>query len=277
MDYDTLVLSGGSTKGIVTLGSLQYIHDSGLLKHINTFIGTSAGSMICYLLAIGYTPIEIIVWICTHQLLEKLRHFNIVAMINGTGAASFNEIQEQLEKMTIAKIGYLPNFSDIKNKYDKVLICVTHNDTKQQTEYLGPFTTPTLPCITGLRMSASLPLIFEKYKYGDSYYIDGSISDNFAIQLGDEMGKKVLGILVDTEKENFNNDGETSILETIYRMMFIPISQATEYKIAKCSEKCNIIRLNYGKLKVFNFNINSTEKLEMFSAGYQQCEQNIIV
>ena len=58
-------------------------------------------------------------------------------------------------------------------------------------------------------------------------------------------------------------------------MMFIPISQATEYRIANCSDKCKVIRLVYNKLKVFNFNINSTEKLEMFSSGYQQGEQYI--
>lgn len=273
MDYDTVVLSGGSAKGIVTLGALQYAYDSKLLQNVTNYIGTSAGAMICYLLAIGYTPIEIIVYICTHQLLEKLQHFNIVAMINGTGASSFNDIHEQLEKMTIAKIGYLPNFSDLREKYGKVLICPTHNLTKQRTEYLGPHTTPNLPCITGLRMSANLPLVFEKYKYGDSFYIDGAVSDNFAIQIGDELGKKVLGMLVGAESGNFNTVEEAGILEYIYKLMFIPISQAIEYKIDKCSEKCKIIKLSYENLKVFNFNINSTEKLEMFSSGYQQAEK----
>ena len=75
VDYDTLVLSGGSSKGIMTLGALQYLYDNFLLKNIKNYIGTSAGAMICYLLAIGYTPVEIIVYICKHQLLEKMQHF----------------------------------------------------------------------------------------------------------------------------------------------------------------------------------------------------------
>ena len=67
-DFDTLVIAGGSSKGIVTLGALQYLYDNNIGKNINTYIGTSSGSIICFLLIIGYTPIEIIVYICTNQL-----------------------------------------------------------------------------------------------------------------------------------------------------------------------------------------------------------------
>ena len=112
--YDTLVLSGESSRAFVTLGAIQYAFDNYLLKDLVNYVGTSSGSIICYLLAIGYTPVEIIVYICTNQLMEKMQHFNIVAMIQGRGATSFSSIQEQLEKMSIAKIGYLPTLNDLK-------------------------------------------------------------------------------------------------------------------------------------------------------------------
>ena len=57
IDYDTLVLAGASSKCIVTLGAIQYAYDNFLLKNLQTYIGTSSGAMICYLLAIGYTPV----------------------------------------------------------------------------------------------------------------------------------------------------------------------------------------------------------------------------
>ena len=103
-DYDTLVVAGGSAKSIVSIGALQYVYDNFLHHHFRYYIGTSAGAMICYLLIIGYTPIEIIVYICTQQLLEKMQNFNIFGLVQGFGACSFNVIQEQLEKMTILKI-----------------------------------------------------------------------------------------------------------------------------------------------------------------------------
>jgi predicted acylesterase/phospholipase RssA len=272
-EYDTLVLSGGSSKGIIILGSLQYAYDNFLLTKITNYVGTSAGAIICYLLAIGFTPIEIVVYICTNQLLEKIQHFNIVAMINGVGAISFNNIYEHLEKMTIEKLGYIPTFLDLKEKYSKNLVCVTYNITEDKTEYLSHENYPNLPCLIGLRMSSNLPLIFENYKYGNSFYIDGGITDNFAIDIGDKIGKKVLGVLIASDSENFNTKPDSSILEFIYKLIFIPISQILEYKLKHISDKCKIIKLCYDKIKFFDFNINSKTKLDFFSFGYENMKK----
>ena len=270
INFDTLVISGGSSKGILTLGGLQYAYDNYILNNINTYIGTSSGAMICFLLLIGYTPIEIIIYICTHQLLEKMQHFNVVAMLNGNGAMSFGNIYEQIEKMTIDKLGYLPTFEDIHKKYNKTLICVTYNLTDNKTEYISHETHPQLPCLIALKMSSNLPLIFENYKYGNKFYIDGGISDNFAIDIGDKKGDKVLGLVISSNNESFNTGSDSNILEYIYKLIFIPISQSTEYKIQHATKKCKIIRLDYDKLKFFTFNINSKEKLDIFSSGYEQ-------
>lgn len=270
-EYDTLVLSGGSTKALVTMGALQYLHDNYRIQKIVNYIGTSAGSMICFLLAIGYTPKDIIVYLCTHQLLEKLQHFNIVAMIQGRGAASFNPIQEQLEKMAIDKIGYLPSLLDIYEKMGKKLVCVTHNLTEKRTEYLSYENYPYLPAVTAVRMSSNLPLIFENFKYGSSFYTDGGISDNFAIDTGEKIGNKILGMILGTDMGTFDPDIDT--LEFIYMLMFTPIQQSLESKIGKASNKCEIIKLTYKKLSFFNFHIPSPEKLEMFSSGYAQMKE----
>jgi NTE family protein len=270
IDYDTLVLAGGSSKGLMTLGALQYAFDNYLLKNINTYIGCSAGVMIGYLLAIGYTPIEIVVYICCNQLMEKMVHFNIVAMINNQGASSYNTINETFEKMTINKIGFYPTLKDLKDKFGKTLICSTYNLTEQKIEYLSPETHPNLPCITAIRMSSNLPLIFENFKYGNSLYIDGGVCDNFPIDLGDKIGKKILGIVITSETKNLNNVNDMDVLEFIYLLMFIPVSQNQEHKIKNVSDKCKIIRLYNDKIKFFNFDLNSKDKLDLFSSGYEQ-------
>ena len=123
-------------------------------------------------------------------------------------------------------------------------------------------------------MSSNLPLIFERYKYGKNFYIDGGLSDNFAIDIADKIGNKIFGILIMAEDENLNNDPNFNILEYIYKLMFIPIKQSIKYKISNCSEKCKIIKLTYDGVKFFNFNISSKTKLDMFSAGYQQLKNN---
>jgi len=277
--YDTLVLSGESSRAFITLGAIQYAYDNYLLKNLVNYVGTSSGSIICYLLAIGYTPIEIIVYICTNQLMEKMQQFNIVAMIQGRGATSFANIQEELEKMSISKLGYLPTLNDLKEKMNKNLVCVTHNLTENRTEYLSWETYPHLPCLTALRMSSNLPLIFENYRYGNCLYVDGGISDNFAIDIGEKIGEKILGIILNSKCDSFSNDTDVNTLEFIYKLIYVPVIQAINHKIriASDSSKCKIINIQNinTELKFFQFNVISSAKLNMFSNGYEQMKEHI--
>ena len=273
-EYDTIVLSGASTKGFVILGALQYLQDKDLINNFLNIIGTSSGAIISYLLCIGYTPVEIVVYICTHNLLEKIQTFNMVDLVQGNGATSFHPIQEGIEKMTISKIGYLPTLRDIKEKFGKNLIIVTHNITEDKTEYLSYENFPELPCLVGLRMSANIPLVFDHYRYGHSFYIDGGISDNFAIQLGDKIGQKVVGINLLAKSTDLKEDiSELETLEYLYKLFFIPVCNAISYKIEQASEKCDIINVKPAvDIKFFDFNANFKAKMEMFSSGYNDVE-----
>ncbi len=57
--YKTLVLSGGAMRGVYLLGALNGLKIK--INKISTFIGISSGSIICFLLSIGYTPYEIFI------------------------------------------------------------------------------------------------------------------------------------------------------------------------------------------------------------------------
>jgi len=273
-EYDTIVISGGSTKGMVSLGAIQYAFDNYLLKKVKTYVGTSSGAIICYLLIIGYTPIEIMVYICTNQILESMLEFDVVSMAQGKGALSFNRLHEHLEKMTISKIGYLPTIGDLRERYNKDLICVTYNITEDMSEYMAPDTHADFPCLTALRMSANLPLIFEKYRYGNSLYVDGGICDNFPINFADSIGKKILGFL-SVPEDTCGVTDDCSLLEYVYHLISVPINQNIEYKLSTLSDKCKIINLSYKSYKFFKFDIPPHVKLDMFSRGYNQFKEQI--
>jgi predicted acylesterase/phospholipase RssA len=270
--FDTLVLPGGSVKGLFILGALQYCYDNFLLTDLHNYIGTSSGAMSSFLLAIGYTPVEIITKICTNQIIERMQHFDIFAMINNLGATSFSNISEYLEKLTIDKIGYLPTFHDLKHKFNKNFICVTYNLSKGAAEYLSYETHPTLPCLVALRMTSNLPLIFENYKYGNNFYIDGGIVDNFSIDVAQTIGNRVLGIHIVFENAKFSTSD--NVLDYIYKLIYIPIKQQQKSKLdVVCKKKCKLISLSdKTNRSMFNFNLSSSEKLDMFSTGYRQCK-----
>jgi predicted acylesterase/phospholipase RssA len=249
-----------------------------MLTDIVNYVGTSSGSMICYLLAIGYTPTDIITNICCHQIMEKMQHFDLFAMINNLGATTFTSIYEVLEKLTIDKIGYLPTLMDIKQQYNKNLVFITYNLTKNTEECLSCETHPSLPCLVALRMSSNLPLIFENYKYNNNLYIDGGITNNFAINVGETVGTKVLGVYIHYTYSATSNTTNNNILEYIYKLIYIPIIEQQKNKLEKASrEKCTIIDMSDSMtMKMFDFSISTREKLELFSAGYQQLKEKKI-
>ena len=66
-----LVISGGGVSGIGFLGIIKYLDDHNIISNIETYVGTSIGSIICLLLLIGYKHNEIYDF-CISFNLEKL-------------------------------------------------------------------------------------------------------------------------------------------------------------------------------------------------------------
>jgi predicted acylesterase/phospholipase RssA len=270
IDYDTLVLPGAAFKGFYIMGAVDCAMDMGYLKNVKTYIGTSSGSILCYLLAIGYTPLEIVLIVYKHKLLERMPYFNLVAMINGNGATSFTYIQESLEKITIDKIGRFLTLGKLRELFGKTLICVSYNMTACLTEYIGPDNYPDLPCITALRMSSNLPLVFDRFKYMDNYYIDGGLTDNFAILKGEELGTNVFGIHLKMNEKSLKDEPEDGIISYFIRILQIPMTQCLNNNIKLVTSKSFILTLNSGNLRnIMEFDIKSKQRLDMFSSGYQ--------
>jgi len=270
--FDNIILSGGSLKCISMLGALQYLWEQKYLKDVKVFVGTSAGAIISYLLSINYTPLEIITYICTHQICQKFPFFNLVNMINGEGATTYSYIQEHLEKLTIEKIGSFMTMKKLQDNFGKRLICVTYNQTKCKTEYITPETHPDLPCITALKMSSSLPLVFPRFLYNGCYYVDGGIADNFPITLLDHDKEKSLGILVSTESEEQSVDEEFKLLDYIYSLIIVPISLRAKEHIEIIHPNCRVLQLRAPKLKSFDFNHDTKFILDLFGCGYKSAK-----
>lgn len=271
--YDTLVLSGGGIKGFHLLGAVQAAIDMKRLENIKTYIGTSVGALISYLLAIGYTPIEIMICLHLNKWLEELQSYNFTGVINGDGIVKFSTIYEALEKLTIEKLGYYLTLGKLKEKLGKTLICVTYNTTTCQTEYLGPDNYPDLPCLVALRMSANIPLVFERFKYMDNYYIDGGISDNFAITKAEEYGENILGICLEISEKSLQDIPSDGVITYFLRLLYVPIIQSTKYKIS-LAKKSTIITIKSGDMKgVIEFDIKSRTRLDMFSCGYTSVKE----
>jgi predicted patatin/cPLA2 family phospholipase len=142
------------------------------------------------------------------------------------------------------------------------------------TEYIGPENYPDLPCLTALRMSSNIPLVFDRFKYMDNYYIDGGVADNFAIQKGEEIGNHIFGLYLKIDENSLQDDPEDGILSYFIRLLQIPVLQSTKTKVSMITGKTTVIGIDGGKFKnMLEFDIKMKARFEMFSRGYSDVKE----
>lgn len=276
MNYNAILMSGGGTKGFSTLGALQYMQDNNIINNgdISYYIGTSVGSIISYFLAIGYTPIEIVVYLCSNNVLENIVS-NLAGLLNLSGVYNYSFISKHCEKMTLEKIDYIPTLKQLYDNFGKKLYVCSYNLTKHKREYISYLNYPNMSCLDAIRMSSNIPFIFDDCIYNGDEYIDGGVIDNFPTNLlkniieNEDKDIKPLGIYLDDKKNDspeLNNDSKYSkilkLVNKMYNIMMIPCKENRE-----CLVDIDIIKIEVD-IQFFNFSISHNKKLELFSYGY---------
>jgi predicted acylesterase/phospholipase RssA len=267
--YDTVVFSGGSIKGLAFVGALHFLLTNEYLSYVNIeyLLGTSSGAITAYLISIGFTPIEIMVYLCKNQILEDI-FLNMVSFASGDGALKFDLILNVIERMTIEKLGFLVTFRQIKEIFNKTLIFSTFNITKDKLEYISHKNYPDMPCLIGLRMSCNIPLVFEKFKYNNCYYVDGGLLDNFPIDaLEDSINHNILGLYIEHNLNEFNIEN-TNMFTLLTHVIFIPIRKIMESTITKYKDQ-DIVPISFKDSGFFSTSFNTIEKFNIFSVGYK--------
>jgi predicted acylesterase/phospholipase RssA len=267
--YDVLCLQGTSTKALYCLGCLQCLADNGCLDSLKHYVGTSSGSLVCYFTLLGYSAAESLSNLCTDDVFASVsKNFNLIKMLNGGGATSWSRIQETIEKLTIEKIGVLPTMLSLHKLTGKTFTVVTFNLTKHKTIYINHKTHPDLPVTVALRMSCNLPFVFEKYLYDGSYYIDGGVADNFALTHAQSLGNRVCGIRVHNLPDTTPKD---SFMTYLYQIISLPIIELERIRMGQMKSSTTVITLQTDKLVApYDFDMNNSQKMDMFSTGYSQ-------
>ena len=282
-DIKTLVLEGCGPSGFYIVGYLQKALDEKSINFdtVENYIACSSGAMCCFLLSIGYTPLDIAVYVTKYSginsSLEKLKKINMVNMFNGSGIIPFEIIKKILLDMTMDKIGYLPTLKDIKTKFKKTLVFSVYNLNKQKTEYMSYENHPELDCIKCIEMSSAIPIIFQEVVYKDERYIDGGVGDPFPLEISDLYEGNTLAISINYEIDPcfiYENP-----LKYLFYMYFLIFSELKKNKNKNKNKKKVIhIDLNIGKTIIQNIILESNiQILDMFSFGYKQFNINPII
>lgn len=215
--YTNLVLSGGGVKGIAIISAISELEKMGILKNITNYAGASVGSLIACLIAIGYTANEIkgiINTIDYDKILDDKAGYirDVYNLITDYGYASGDYLYNMIGKLIKDKTGNIDyTLEDLYNKQHKKLIITTTNLNTRSVVYLQAGHTNThysnITLRKAIRMSMSIPFVFEPVLYHDCLHVDGGCLDNYPLNCFDPYGKTLgLRLVQDRpEKQEINN------------------------------------------------------------------------
>jgi predicted acylesterase/phospholipase RssA len=251
-----LIISGGATKTISVLGCLRYLEEKSLLKHVDQFIGTSAGSMLCFLLVLGYSVED-----CVKLLKDKFIENNLNSLsldqlfslniLTTFGMDSGDNIVKVLQYALFTR--YQRNditFLELAKMTGKNLVVCTANITKQQQEYFSVDTHASVSVLLALRISVSLPFIFTPVLYEDCYYVDGGIYENLPVSYINKFRDPIKDTLAIYTVEKSTNSTITSFLEYVTALFGSIVQKAN--KLETLSAKINLVEIEFDDVQTMS-------------------------
>lgn len=210
-----LVLSGGGAKGAAHIGVIKYLEEQGI--PIDFVTGTSMGSIVGGLYALGYSPdemIEIITNIDWNQLISnnvdrrkisynaKERKSRELFEINFSSQKDsvYTDPLKQTLPSGIVSGDHLSNLFSA--------LSVGYADSIDFNDLPIPFACIATDLITGnaetlnkgvfssaIRSSMAIPILFNPVEMNGTVYVDGGLSNNFPVDICRQMGADfVIGV-----------------------------------------------------------------------------------
>ena len=219
-----IALAGGGIRGIAHAGVLKAFEDNNI--KINCIGGTSSGSLVASLYAMGYSPYYIYVLfkryspkICNiskNILFSELRKFvfnkktRIKGLNNGKKLEkTYNVVanKQGIKKMCdIVMPLFIPTV-DISNS--KKYIFTSCKETNEN--YINDISVGK-----AVRASSSFPVIFSPVEYKDHLFVDGGVLDNIPVKALKEYGAdKVIAVRFDSDRVSENSNMMDVVMKTI--------------------------------------------------------------
>jgi len=207
MKIDTIILSGGSSKGIGYIGAFYAILNNNLfnMKDIKNILGCSVGSIFGFMLLIDFNITMI------YKLLQKIdiinfEKFNIDEMFLDNGIFNNNSIKIFLK--TCLKYKYNINditFIELYKKTNINFVVKVYNLSLQKNEHFSHKNHPNLSVIDAIQISSCIPILFKPIKYNNNYYIDGGINNSIPF-FKKKKYKNYILIYITSINNNLNNN-----------------------------------------------------------------------
>lgn len=158
---------------------------------VNVIVGTSAGALLAALLALGSKLDDVLAEALKTPLLSHVK-IDFDGFLQNYGLDKGEGLQQFIDNT----LGCNMTFKHLLEATGKRLVIVTTCVETRKTKYFDADTTPNCSVNTAVRISCSVPLMFGCVKYEGNTYVDGGLTNNFAIDCPHIKNKTTLGMSV---------------------------------------------------------------------------------
>lgn len=190
-NYTSLVFEGGGVKGFSYCGVVNELERMGVLQRAKNFSGTSIGSLVAALLAIGYTAEELkkeLISLDFKKMMDSDIGFirGISRIFNKYGYYKGKALYKNIRHMIKNKTGDADyTFGQLFRDTGVQLVVVATNVNLRRSIYFSHQKYADLPIAIGVRASMSVPVMFQPVKINGNLYVDGGMMANYPIYIFD--------------------------------------------------------------------------------------------
>lgn len=270
------LFGGGAIRGVSYIGAVKAMEELGISP--NTLAGSSVGSIIAALLAVGYNADEIKdAFIKVNFELFK----DISLGIGPIFALSKGEVFLEWVRELVEKKFYGDKYKKGSNRavtfrdIDKNLVIITTDLSNFECKEFSKFETPDYEIASAVRISCCMPGLMKPIEYNKTLLVDGDLQKSWPMW---KLSKNLLSKderILEFRLEGYYDNNDTNDISgigyanAVYSCM-TAISTAFITNLYINKDKFDYIVLNTGDIVVVDFNISESKRLELIDSGYSQ-------
>ncbi len=271
LDY-VCIFTGGSIRGGAYVGALRAMEELGINN--KCFVGSSVGSILASLYAVGYTPDEL------EEIFNDI-NFDLFKDINFSFSKEFyiSKGENFIEWLrdNIGRKYYGENYNKKDSKpvtfkdIKKDIVILTTDLYKSKVKIFSKETTPDFEIAQAVRISSSMPGLLKPTEHNASLLVDGDLSRSWPIWKVVpsllEYEARILEFRLEGCKERCNIENMADYLNSVYTTFS---NFAADHVIStyKDRDKFDYIRLDAGDVNITDFNLSLKGKKELYDMGY---------
>lgn len=269
----TCLFGGGAIRGAAYCGTVKAMEELGITP--NTVAGSSVGSIIAALYAVGYSAEELreVFMQVNFELFSDLQFGFGPQFALSKGEVFLEWVRDLIEKKYYAKAykkgtHKAVTFSDIS----KNLVIITTDLSSFECKEFSKSETPDFEIAASVRISCSMPGLMKPIEYNNRVLVDGDL------QKGSPMWKLSKNLQPETERilefrlEGDFEGNDKNTIEYINSLYSYSTSIATEFimDIYNKKDKYDYIVINTGDVNIVDFNLPKDKRSNLMDIGYAQ-------